>query len=541
MGLSQQLITHVEALLAAQDWTPAALHFRLGMQQIASRAQAQTWLDLLKRIPTEVQASGTWPHARAWAAYRTNDAELLESVLRERPGCYPAFEAFSAALAGRWTQALEWSIQAGDAPDDSADARIARRFQANALAELGLPHWQDAFTRARHSLRGRDRGVLGLDFAFHLIRAGQEGSARDILAETVADVRGDACLLTLALSNLGITCLRLGELAEAERSLRRAVKVGERPEGQMYLATAWRGLGGLYLRQGQSARAQYAYEMARIKAEAADDHTQTMRAAALVARLQGRYNDALTELHRALHHDQVEDEQPHAAYADLAAVRVLAGDRAGARAALERVPLGSVEDRWRAGVVGAELLRLEGKTGPEIRNALEAIGYSPSWARQEAWVFPELFACVGPVAPRPAWTAQVWADGPVRVSMDGVALPLRAGRPAASLLALLLMGDRRVSMERAVDALSLPGTGLRRQRQELSRAARELSETLGWRDAVRIQDGVIALSSDLVWQPLILPPPERAERFCEGRYDPWVLEWRDEQTRLNKAAPSLSS
>ncbi|CAM3600077.1 tetratricopeptide repeat protein [Deinococcus frigens] len=533
MGLSHELITHVEALLASQEWTAAALHVRLGAQQVSSRAQAQVWRRLLEGVPVEVQRSGDWPHARAWVAYRTNDRALLESVLIQQPDCYPAFEAFLASMDGRWAQVLEWSAKALDSDShcDSADAVIARRFQASALAELGLPDWKAAFAEARRSLQGRDRGVLGLDFAYHLIRAGQEGAARDVLAQAVTDLRGDTCLLTLALSNLGISCLRLGELADAEQSLRRAVAAGGRPEGRTYLATAWRGLGGLYLRQGQFARAAYAFEMAQAKAEAADDRTQAMRSSALVARLQGRYNDALAELYQVLHHDQIADAQPHAVYADLAAVRLLAGDRVGARTALRLVPPGSVEDHWRAGVVQAELLRLEGQA--DIRDALQAVGFQPAWACQEAWVFPELFAQIGVVAPRPIWEAEVSVDGPVRVVMGGVEAPLKAHRPAASLLVFLLMGGGRVSVDRAVDALTLPGVTPRRQQQELSRTVRELWEALGWRDAVRIDGGLVCLSDEVVWRRLVFPLPERTEMFCEGRYDRWILEWRDEHGRLN--------
>ncbi|GAA4020286.1 hypothetical protein GCM10022631_37490 [Deinococcus rubellus] len=416
---------------------------------------------------------------------------------------------------------------------------IAQRFRACALAELGDAEWQQAFLDAKRGIGGRDRGLLGLEFAYSLIRTGHEAAARDVLAQAATDLRGDANLLTLALANLGISCLRLGELVEAEHSLRQAVKVGQHPEGRLYLSTAWRGLGGLYLRLGQFARAAHAYEMAQVKAETPDDRSKAMRSAAWVAQRQGRLNDAMILLHEVFQHDRVADGQPHPAYADLAVLRLLASDLKGAAQALVLVPAGSLEDRWRAGVVQAELRRLgfqEGGSQTDIDEELRALNCSAVWAQQEADIFPKLFALLGIRAQRPTWEAVVYADGPVRVMMNGSLLPLKATRPAAALLALLLLNGNRVSSERALDAISLRGATPRARRQELSRAIQELRVALGWREALSAEQGVIALSPEVDWQPLVLPPPERAETFCEGRYDRWILEWRDEQQQLNFSA-----
>ncbi|WP_420594173.1 hypothetical protein [Deinococcus sp.] len=530
MSGSGELTTHTEALLARQEWSPAALHVRLGAQQVASRAEAHQWRRLIERVPEDQRTAGAWPHALAWLAYRADDLPLLAFALAQRPGAYPAVEAYQASLNGDWQQTLSWAEAALAEPSTSLlDRGLAARFRACALTELGAVHWQDAFDAARRHLKGRDRGVLNLDFAYYLIRAGQEAAARDVLAEAVSELRHDACLLTLALADLGITCLRQNLFAEAERSLRRAIKVGYTPEGRMYLSTAWRGLGGLYLRQGQPARAHYAYEMAQAKADMPDDRSKAMRSSALVARLRGQLNDAMTLLHDVLHHDRVQGGQPHPAYADLAAVLVLAGDRAGAQAALERVPSGSIEDAWRAGVVRAELQRLDGQ---DARTDLNALNISAAWARQEAWVFPKLFASIGVVSPLPEWEAVVYMVGPLRVTMNGVDILLNAHRPAAALLALLVVNRGRVSAERALDALTLPGQTPRAQHKELSRTVRELWEALGWRGAVTFGGGVVCLSDEVNWRS-VLPAPSQSETFCEGRYDRWILEWRDEQSKLN--------
>ena len=141
------------------------------------------------------------------------------------------------------------------------------------------------------------------------------------------------------------------------------------------------------------------------------------------------------------------------------------------------MPPGSIEDTWRAGVVAAELRRQSGQPG--AADLIADLGCSDVWARQEAWIFPEVFALAGMASVRPVWSAQVSADGPVQAHMDGVALPLKSRRPAAALLALLVLSAGRVTAERALDALALPGATERARQKELSRAVTELRDVLG--------------------------------------------------------------
>lgn len=532
-----ELLTHTELLLTVQEWSAAALHVRQGAQTVMSRAEGWAWRRLVDRVPPDVRGTGAWPHALAWVAYRVADGALLDEALARAPGPLPAFGAFQASLRGDWPDTLRLAAQAL-APSGNghpADRRVAARFHACARAELGQPGWEGAFREALRSPPGRDggdrdRGLLCLEFAYHLIRAGQEGAARDVLASALADLRQDPWSLTLAQANLGITCLRLGEVAEAEQALRRAVHSGSQGAGRAHLSTAWRGLGGLYLHLGQPARAAHAYEEAQARADNPADRSRAMRSAARVARLRGHLNDAMTLLHDVLRHDHVEPGQRHPAYVDLAALRVLTGDRAGAREALALTLESNVEDGWRAGVVAAELRRLGGEPG--VGEALRALEMSPAWARQEAWIFPELFASLGPVEPPPPWEATVCTDGPVRVRMNGLLLGLRPHRPAAALMALLALHGGQVSAERALDALDLPGRTPRARRQELSRTVRELWEVLGWRGGVSSAHGLLRLSPDVRWH-LVLPPPAHTDTFCEGRLDPWIVDWRNEQAVLN--------
>jgi len=127
--------------------------------------------------------------------------------------------------------------------------------------------------------------------------------------------------------------------------------------------------------------------------------------------------------------------------------------------------------------------------------------------------------------------ARLDADGPLRLSMSGEPVALRPARASASLLAFLVHHRGKVTAERALEALELPGKDVRARKKALSKVVGELREVLGWPDAVRTVDGLLCLSDDVTWADLHLPPPERADLFCEGLVDPWIEEWKVEHDR----------
>ncbi|WP_084045880.1 hypothetical protein [Deinococcus hopiensis] len=116
--------------------------------------------------------------------------------------------------------------------------------------------------------------------------------------------------------------------------------------------------------------------------------------------------------------------------------------------------------------------------------------------------------------------------------MHGELLPLRPQRPEAALLVLLLLKGRVLRRERVQDALDLPGSNENTRRKALSRVVGDLREVLGWPGSVLTGDGLLRLSTELKWV-LHTPGPEQAERFCEGRVDPWVEDWRLQHAPLS--------
>ncbi|WP_424950349.1 hypothetical protein [Deinococcus sp.] len=517
------LYDHLQSLLAAELWKEALLHLRLAAQQVGSRSEARALGTLLDRFPAEAELLEEWPNAVCWVAYRTANFSLLERALFMAPARLPAFEAFRASGQEGWSEALRW----GETPgiQDQKEAAIAARFRACALAELHREGWQDAYRRAVHLASGRDRGLVLSELAHYLSSSGQEAAARDAYAQAIPELRRDAWCLTLTYANLGITCLRLGALQEAERALRAAALSGQQGDGIVHLTTVWRGLGGLALHRGQLARAHHAFGYALRKAASAAERLAARRGSARVYRMQGLFDEAMAELYDALRQDHAPD-QPHPFSADLAALDLLVGDLTGARRRLKQVQVMGADDGWRVRVVQAELARRTGAAHPV--SELRDLNLEQTWAQEEARVFPELFALLGLKSERPQWTAQLSADGPLSLTMSGGPVPLRSGRASASLLAFLVYHRGEVSAERALEALSLPGKDVRARKQQLSKAVAELREVLGWPGALRTTPGLLALSKDVTWVPLQVPPPERRDLFCEGRLDPWTEEWKSE-------------
>jgi len=526
MARFQDMYDHLQGLIAAELWREALLHLRRAAQDVGSRGEARELRAVVERLPAGLELVEEWPVAVSWVAYRTADFDLLERALSGVPGQLPAFEAFRASRREDWPEVLRWAEAAGSS--SGREAVVAGRFRACALAELRRDGWEDAYRHAVGLASGRDRGLLWSEFAHYLSSGGQEAVAREAYAQAIGELRRDAWWVTLTYANLGITCLRLGVLAEAERAFRAAEQYGREGDGVVHLSTVWRGLGGLALHRGQLARAEHAFAMSLRKAASAAERLAAQRGLARVYRMQGRFDEAMTELHDALREAHLQGE-PHPFHADLAALEVLVGDVEGARQRLRMVTPFSSDDTWRVRVVEAELTRREG-TGDPVAG-LRDLQLDRTWAQEEALVFPEVFALMGVRAVRPVWTARLDADGPLRLSMSGEPVALRPARASASLLAFLVHHRGKVTAERALEALELPGKDVRARKKALSKVVGELREVLGWPDAVRTVDGLLCLSDDVTWADLHLPPPERADLFCEGLVDPWIEEWKVEHDR----------
>ncbi|WP_449257583.1 hypothetical protein [Deinococcus taklimakanensis] len=75
----------------------------------------------------------------------------------------------------------------------------------------------------------------------------------------------------------------------------RAVALSGGPHTRGQLSVAWRGLGGLYLWNGQLDRAEHAYRMAEEKADDVALTVMARRGLARLLRMRGHLNEAAKE------------------------------------------------------------------------------------------------------------------------------------------------------------------------------------------------------------------------------------------------------
>lgn len=515
------LLLHVDGLLAAGEWQVAAVHVRSGAQGVPSREVALQWRELCERVPAEVRGVGVWPEALAWVGWRSEDLGLVrEATQFEFPG-WAVFEAAGEAGKERWSGVLRVLDRAGEVP--GLAGRLGARLRAVALSELGDASAEEAFARALGVASGRDLGLVWLDLAYYRSRSRRDAEAREAYARALVWLRGDAAASTLAYANLGIACLRLNDLRAAELALREALVWSGRAGGGRYLSTVWRVAGGVGLQRKLPARAVAAFGLARESAFDAEERLLAVRGLGRALMAAGQVDQALSALYAGL----VEvPEERHPLWLDVAAGLLRTGNVSGAREALRRAQARSASDRWRLRVLEAELGRLAGEAVPP--DFLSPWPSDRNWVREETQLFPELFALVGVTSDWGRPRGVVVTDGPVRLLLDGVEVTLAAHKPAAALLAFLAAHGGASQSERVLEALRLSGKDRRAQLKELSRVARDLSSALGWREAVVLSGGLVRLTSGIDWAEVVFPPSHRADLFCEGRFDPWVLEWRQD-------------
>lgn len=524
-----ELAAHLRHLLAVGAWEPARLHLLTGAQGVRSREDGALLGRVAREVPRELWPEPGWRRALAWAAYRAGDVPLMRDLLAAGTPGLEAFAAFLACAEGRLAEAITLAEVGLEGPDPA----VAARFRAQALTRLGSPDWREAYADALRVARGRDRALARLDYAVALSWREEDVAARPEFAQAAVEFAGDAWGQAFAGSNLGITCLRLGDLRGAERALGQARKVAGKDGAGQHRMAVQQGLGGVYRAYGEYPRARWAFREAARLALTVDDRVTALLGEAHTLTLWGRPDEALTVLYDAAGQAGMLDPDAgsHPVFASVAAVRLLLGDEAGAREALGRTGKLTRDDRRLADVVRAELSRRGGD--PEAaRAALLSLDMRPVWVGEMARLFPALFALVDvlPLAPPPP-VARVNAEGPVTVTLHGEPLPLRPGRPEAALLVLLVAEGGRLSRERVQDALDLPGRDENARRKELSRVVGTLREVLGWPESVVTEGGMIGLSAEVEWR-LHLPPPERADLFCEGRADRWVNDWRVDNAPL---------
>ncbi|WP_293915398.1 tetratricopeptide repeat protein [Deinococcus sp.] len=515
------LLDHLGMLLGAHLWDAAYLHARLAIGKAQHGAQSRQVLERCLQVPAEVRLTAPWAPLIALIASRSSAPEICEVHLKAFPAGQAALQAWVLMQRDDAPAALSLSEQALE----GEHAALAWRMRAWALAHLGRSGWPEAYREAVRRNQGRGRGLCLLQLGAYLSLSGDEAGARSAYAESSGHFAHDPELRANALYNVGTACLRLQDLTAAGRAYQGAMRTASQPAGIRMLARAWSGLGHVYRARAEFPRALHAYDMAQTKATEADDIAQAWRGKAHTLRLLGRLDEALSTLHEAL--TLLGEPERHNLYADMAATLLMLGDMPGTHASLRRVPAGSAEETQRVQIVQAELLRRQGQPG-EAMALLHTLDLTALWTAEEMHLFPELFALIDQRSPpRQPMQLQVRADGPVRACLNGLLLEdLPPTRPAASLLALLVVRGGTLPVSQVLDEVTLSGQTLRARKQHLSKVLGELRDLLGWPGALSTDGRTLKLSSDLVLAPLVVP--EVAEQFCAGLEDEWTQRWRED-------------
>jgi len=509
-------------------WDAAFLHASLALGKVVTGSQSRQLLQVCKEVPEELRLTLPWAGLLARLAFRANEPAACTVYTDVWPVELGALRAWVLMTQGDALGALQVSELALNEVSDLAG--VAWRMRAWAMAVLGCSGWEQAYREAVLHNHGRQRGLCLLQLGAYLSFAGQQAEARTAYAEAGLHFKHDPELQANAAYNVGVACLHLRQLDAAERAFQEAMTAANRPEGLRMLARAWSGLGHVYRARAEYPRALHAYHTAQIKATEADDVAQAGRGKAHTLRLMGQLDEALGTLYESLH--RLGEPDTHALYADMAAVQVMLGDEGGAETSLERVPAGRAEEAQRSQVVRAELVRRQGQleTAAEL---IRGFGTDALWSTEEARLFPELFALIGlDVAPPEPMVLSVKADGPVRVTLNRMSLPLHSNTPAASLLVLLVSQGGHITVEQAIDRLALSGATERLKRQHLSRTLKVLRELFGWPEAVETDGHTLSLDRRLNRQPVQFPVV--SDDFCAGLDDPWIVTWREEHHDMNE-------
>lgn len=533
---ADEVVTHLHILLAQGESHAASLHVLHAARHIRSRSQAANISTVVRNVRSEWRTTGQWPLALAWVAYRAWDEQLLKTVLDDAdPSDLPVFRAVMAWFRDDFRD-MDVQAQRGLKVSDPLERVVAHRMLALAACSLGRQDWEEVTLTAVGVATGRDRGLALTDYAEALYCRGREAEARSARLQSTHEFQGDVVMLVTQLTLLTVLCLRLHEWGEAEQHIRRAQSIEHRLDVTYHRTGLLVQLGLIALNHGEFARALQFQTRAKELATTTLNQVIVSRHAIATLLLMGRRDDALALSYEAAAALDVLNAGSHTILLWVAMTRMMIGDNAGAWQMVDRVQPVTGDDDFHLRLVRAELRRREGC----VEAARDEIASVPDEALRGweflMWLFPDLCAVRGiEIRPIPQWRIKISLDGPIRVWTHGEPLDLRPTRPAAGLLALLSVSGGQISRERALDALDLPGRTPQARRKSLSAAVADLREALGWPGAVLVSGGVISLGEEPLWDAPKLPIPARADHLCEGRYDPWVLDWRLERSSLSNA------
>ncbi|MDV6376279.1 hypothetical protein [Deinococcus arenicola] len=430
---------------------------------------------------------------------------------------------------------------------------LAWRMKGLALNRLNPDHldpdpvnlhsaWDAAFQQALQGIQGWGRALILVDLGGLHSRRGDEGRAMRAFSEALPLVPpGRPELRAQTLNNMGMICLRAGQLDEAEGYFGQEARVRGASRSR-----ALCGQGAVRRTRGEWDRAAALYrQAARLAAKTgdADDLRQARRGLGHTQRLAGQPMTALDTLQGAALTTAADRESGQSwVNVDVAAALVTlpALDPPQVRAALTHTGPLDREETERAAVVQAELTRRENKP-QEACAAVARLDRTSLWIREEAHAFAELFGLLPAnlrpePLPRPGRTAvalRVLGLPEVRVNGRRVSLPPLE----MTLLAALHDAGGELSTDGLIEVLrdSRPRTP-RAAAQRVSKTVRQLRVALGWEASVQNAPGRYWLDPLTVWTSDLQDARRRGvpvESFLAGVSLPWATEREQELRQID--------
>jgi tetratricopeptide (TPR) repeat protein len=519
--------------IEANQFEAAFLHLHKALKEASRRAQFRALSKQLTHTPKGLLESPKWLELHIETAYKAGlhgiVAQLLTRVSAQEQFAYRAFVSITE---GRYEQGLRYASQESDHP-------VALRYRARATAHLGDPAWSTTYNQVLERLQGREQGLSWLEYGYFLTMKGDQASARQANANALHLLSCDPFYESMAAGNLGMNCLQLDLLDDANRHLKRAWKAAHKPDGESNRIRAWISLGHLRRTQGQFPRAEHAYQQAidllsTENEQDASDLRDLHRGYGHLHRLMNQADEALEHFVKAIQ-TLPADHQTHGLYADMAAAKVQITLLDDAEKDLGRAPKGHSEDAQRAALVRAEIARQRHR----IQESLEWLGHvepSKLCAREEAPVFPELFALRDERVNAPSqMRILIDMNGPVRISIRGERIDLKADSLEVLLLCyLVLHGSTRKSV--LIEELELDQSRHLRLKTDaeknhqyakvLNRIYRNIGDKFFWKNAILKDNEIYALNPQAIWESA-LPSPDQADAFCDGFSHDWVNTERD--------------
>jgi tetratricopeptide (TPR) repeat protein len=524
-------------------------HFEDAIQEISTNVSRirfwEEWIsvfDLLETVPEKIRASSPTIavlYAKALAQNHKIDALLdFTSHLINRFDRETNAEILLVRSAGFFVK--NDYVNTLDILENALPF-LTGQSRGQAFGRLGLTlfqlekPWEFAFAEAKNFLKGRNLGMMYLNFGYCLGQSQRQVESRAMLTQALSFIKSDPYSLAWIRYNLGTSCIGDLEIVEAERHFLEGERLSINPKSFSMRSSILSGLANVRKARGEWSRAEFTYREAFRTATDSFDRVFALIGLTRTFLLSNRFSEANETLELELHPEDATDP-------NIQIVRALVflhlNDAVRAKRALESISVPVVGTyQWLERIARAELARRDGLLDAAVA-LLEGLPVQTLHAREEVRLWPELFALLqaaGKPVPLPLeyvgrMLVRVTATGILRVTVNDRSVPIPPVGRAGELLVFLLEQGGGASLEAIREALfpeALDPAAVRRASKTVWFHSENLRKAFGWTGSVQALGGAYQLDPDVTWQYDVAEARERGAfrgEFLKGVYSEWALE-----------------